>query len=400
MKFQFRFSLILAALLLLVGVGVVYSGSLTTSGRCPMATSCSIGEKTTTQVELMTSGADLYVDKTSNAVTLTAATTGTATFLGADAAGVANTALDTTGAGTITIGSADVTGVTMTTDGAALNLEGTTVETLTLTATSTNTAVFQGADATGVSNTTLDTTGAGTVTIGSADVLSVVMSTDADVQIHGGATGLVSLDFRDYADTTDDDMAHALLTSNCTTATTGAEECDLNVSITTGGANIEVLAMDPAGGIEYGDATTTAHTFTSDGLGGTVVLDGSVLAQMPVVSQTAGAIVINTVTLVTAAGDYTIADDLCALAADIGNWFTLIIEDASTVIVINPLDAVDVLYIPGVDIAAGDEADSNSNANYEGAHITMVCMAVNGWYATSATADIDGTVMWIDGGSS
>ena len=38
-----------------------------------------------------------------------------------------------------------------------------------------------------------------------------------------GATGNVTLDFRDYADTSDDDMAHAILTANCTTTTSGAE---------------------------------------------------------------------------------------------------------------------------------------------------------------------------------
>lgn len=50
-------------------------------------------------------------------ITSTAATTATAVFIGADAAGAANTLLDTTGAGTITIGSADVTAITLTTDG-------------------------------------------------------------------------------------------------------------------------------------------------------------------------------------------------------------------------------------------------------------------------------------------
>lgn len=43
--------------------------------------------------------------------------TSTVTFRGADAAGAANTAYDTTGAGAITIGSADVTAATITTDG-------------------------------------------------------------------------------------------------------------------------------------------------------------------------------------------------------------------------------------------------------------------------------------------
>jgi hypothetical protein len=50
-------------------------------------------------------------------VTATAATTATAVFIGADAAGAADTRFDTTGAGAITVGSADVTSITLTTDG-------------------------------------------------------------------------------------------------------------------------------------------------------------------------------------------------------------------------------------------------------------------------------------------
>ena len=48
--------------------------------------------------------------------TLTADGTTTATYIGADAAGAANTTLDTTGAGSIIIGSADVLSLTVTTD--------------------------------------------------------------------------------------------------------------------------------------------------------------------------------------------------------------------------------------------------------------------------------------------
>jgi hypothetical protein len=51
---------------------------------------------------------------TASALTVTAGTTDTAIIIGADAAGAANTQLDTTGAGTITIGSADVTAITLT----------------------------------------------------------------------------------------------------------------------------------------------------------------------------------------------------------------------------------------------------------------------------------------------
>jgi hypothetical protein len=64
-----------------------------------------------------TTGGTRRVNISSSAFVLYADGTGTATFVGADAAGAANTTLDTTGAGTITIGSGDVTGVTVTSDG-------------------------------------------------------------------------------------------------------------------------------------------------------------------------------------------------------------------------------------------------------------------------------------------
>ncbi len=87
--------------------------------------------------------------------------------------------------------------------------------------------------------------------------------TDNDFQIENRVTGDVSIGLSDFADTADDDMQHGIIATNCTTATTGAEECDLNISITTGGANVEVIAIDPAAGIEIGDATNTGFTVTT-----------------------------------------------------------------------------------------------------------------------------------------
>jgi hypothetical protein len=122
--------------------------------------------------------------------------------------------------------------------------------------------------------------------------------------------------------------------------------------------------------------------------------------KVAVVSQTAGAITVNTVTLATAAGDYTIADDLCAVAADIGNWFTVIIEDVSTVVKVDPLDASDQLFVAGIDVDPGHEIDSANTGDFDGAHISFVCMAINQWYATSVTRAADGTAFWTDGGAS
>jgi hypothetical protein len=58
----------------------------------------------------------LGIDVAANTATLTATTTATAVFIGADAAGAANTTYDTTGTGAIVVGSADVTAVAITTD--------------------------------------------------------------------------------------------------------------------------------------------------------------------------------------------------------------------------------------------------------------------------------------------
>ena len=393
---------IFAGLLVLIA-GITMAAQINTSARCSTGSDCNIGNGKPSGITLDTDGGDLNLDgTTANSLTLTATTTASPTFIGADAATPADTVFTTTGTGTVTVGTAgSTTGVTLTTDGSTLNIEGTQANQLTLTAATTGTMVIMGQDASDPSNLTIDTGTTGTITVGSIDVgalvLSVAGSADS-VQVQAGATGTARIDFRDYGDTTDDDMAHSIIDTNCSTATTGAEECDMNISITTAGSNIEVLAIDPAGGMEYGDATTTAHTFTS--AGGAVVMDGFITAQRSVVSQTAGSITVNTVTLATAAGDYTIADDLCALTADIGNWFTIIIEDVSTVVKVDPLDASDQLFIAGIDVDPGHEIDSASTGDFDGAHITMVCMAVNQWYATSVTRALDGTAFWTDGGAS
>ena len=144
---------------------------------------------------------------------------------------------------------------------------GATDNTLTVTASTTATAVFQGADAASPANTLLDTTGAGTITIGSADVTNIIASVDNDVSIQNGATGNVVLDFRDYADSTDDDMAHAILTTNCTDAGTGAEDCDFTIGVVeAGAAAVTRLNLDADGGITLGDSTNGAVTTISTGV--------------------------------------------------------------------------------------------------------------------------------------
>jgi len=229
-----------------------YAGDLNTSGKCPSGDACNIGDGSrTNSITLTTDGADLDLDGTSNALTLTATTTGTATFIGADAAGAANTALDTTGAGAITIGSADVTGVTTVTDG------------------------------------------------------------------------------------------------------------------------------------------------------GTVTIDGYIQGRKNVASLASGALTLNTIHLATASADYDIPDSACNAAADIGNWVTVVLEDASTVISITSDDASNVIYVPGLSLGAGDELDSVSTAAHEGQNITLTCLAAEGWYMTGGNLTLaDGTaIAWADGGA-
>jgi hypothetical protein len=199
-----------------------------------------MGSADVTAVIGVTDGAGLNLEgTTANTLTLTAATTGTAIFQGADAASPANTLLDTTGAGTVTLGSADVTAVIGVTDGAGLNLEGTTANTLTLSAATTGTATFQGADAAGAANTALDTTGAGTITIGSADVTSISMDTDG-------------------ADLALDVTGNALTVTATTTASPTFIGADAAAEADT------VLDTTGAGTITIGSADVTNVTIDSD----------------------------------------------------------------------------------------------------------------------------------------
>ena len=112
-----------------------------------------------------------------------------------------------------------------------------------------------------------DAGGAAALTVGSADVTSVSVIVDNDVQIKNGATGNVTMDFRDYADTTDDDMAHAILTTNCTDTSTGAEDCDFSIGVVEAGAAAETrLSFDADGAITLGSTNNGGVTLNSSGV--------------------------------------------------------------------------------------------------------------------------------------
>jgi len=247
MKRSALFLLILGVLL----VPFLMGPSINTSGRCPTSGNCTVGDAQTDSLTLTTDGASFGVDVTSNTATLTATSTNSATFTGADAASPAVTVYDTTGAGTIVVGSADVTAASVVTDG------------------------------------------------------------------------------------------------------------------------------------------------------GLITLVGSVVGKPSVVSLASGALTLNTVHLATAgSADYDIPDGACDAAADVGNWVTVVLEDASTVISITSDDASNVIYVPGLGLGAGDELDSVSTAAHEGQHITLTCLAAEGWYMTGGNLlTSGGAIAWGDGGA-
>ena len=172
MKLFIRF---IAVACLLAGAVVLMGAEINSSARCTTGVDCNVGNGKPSSVTLDASGVDMSISST-NLLTLTASL-GYATFIGADAAGAADTVFDTTGAGTITVGSPDVTGVWTNTDGGE-TVFGDTSNTFEFKALTTGTATITGGDAAGAANTTFDTTGAGNIDVGSVDVLTVDLVTD------------------------------------------------------------------------------------------------------------------------------------------------------------------------------------------------------------------------------
>jgi len=122
---------------------------------------------------------------------------------------------------------------------------GLTDHNLTLTGDAAAAVTFIGADNEGAADTVFDTTGAGTVSVGSVDVLAVELIADTDVQIQGGASGNVDLSFHDYADSTNDDQSHGTVRVNCSNAATGAEECEMSLlTVTAGGVPATQVNLD------------------------------------------------------------------------------------------------------------------------------------------------------------
>ena len=399
-----RFGFFLAALLafLLLGMPAAAQQAITTGARCANGRDCEIGSDNVTDFYFRSDGdfsfrsgstgaIDVcfrdYGDTTDDdmchaIITANCTTTSTGaedcdmTFGVVEAGAAADVRLTIDADGGIDFGSATNTDFSVTTATSSMDLEQTTANTLTVTAATTGTAIIQGADAAGASNTLLDTTGAGTVGTGSADVTSTTLTTDGLV---------VGIDT-------------ALNTLTLTAATTGTVTI---LGADAAGASNLLIDTTGAGDIAFGSADVTGHTFTSDGFGGVVVIDGSVLAQVPAAAVASGAIAINSVTLATAAADYDIPDGACNAAADVGNWVTIVAEDDTTLISITSDDASNVFNVPGLDIAAGNELDNVTEAAHEGQTITLTCLAADQWYMTAGTLT-NGTgaaIAWADGGT-
>ncbi len=170
--------------------------------------------------------------------------------------------------------------------------------------------------------------------------------------------------------------------------------------ITIGSTDVGVITFSNTSAINMGTNNTNQVAVTTDG--GVVNIDGYVQAKVKFTALASGTLTINTVHLATAsAADYDIPSTACDANADRGNWITVIVEDASSTISITVDDTDNVIIVPLLSLGADDELDSVSDANGEGTHITLTCMAVDQWYATSMSYLGVGSMAmaWADGGT-
>jgi hypothetical protein len=97
------------------------------------------------------------------------------------------------------------------------------------------------------------------------------------LSVYPQTTGSSTFDLRDYADTTDDDMAHTLFTTNCTDTGSASEDCDFTIGIVEAGAAAETrLNFDADLGITLGSANTDNLTVSTNN-NGVKVLDFGVV---------------------------------------------------------------------------------------------------------------------------
>lgn len=279
------------------------------------------------------------------------------------------------------IGDGKPSGITLDTDGADANIDGTTANTLTLTATTTNTATFTGADAAGAANTTYTTTGAGTTTLdtGGASAIVIGSADVTDVTVNSN-TGITFADGGDSINNTADDIFD-FTRDDAGTVTITASDNDATAALT--------IAAGGAAALTLGDSGDTSISMITDG--GTVTVDGYVQAiKGPIISLASGALTVNNIHIGTAAADYDLPDS-CDSAT--GNWVTLIAQDASEVLSLTVSAAEDTIVLGTAAMDADDEVDSPGGANGAGTSITVACLATNLWYVLAE----HGT--WVDGGA-
>ena len=207
----------------------------------------------------------------------------------------------------------------------------------------------------GVTASAFDATGAAAITVGSADVTTLAITNNGAMTVGAAAT-------------TD------------------------SLALESAGA----ITLEATGAINIGDASATSVIVLT--AGGAA---GGLHAAVPVTSLASGALTMNAINLATADAEYTVGATTCAASADIGTWFTVVLEDASASISIAPLDDDNIFTIPSLSLGAGDEVDSVSDAAHEGMSITFTCLAVNNWYMTGGDL-INGTfdaIGWADGGA-
>jgi len=125
-------------------------------------------------------------------------------------------------------------------------------------------------DAVIVTSSGVDTGVTDALDVSATNIVNAINLGDNDVAVtnnfnlKNASTGSVIFNFRDYADTTDDDMAHAVITANCTTATTDAEDCDLTIGVTEGGTAADTrFQIDADGGVDIGSASSSDVTLTA-----------------------------------------------------------------------------------------------------------------------------------------
>lgn len=249
---------------------------------------------------------------------------------------------------------------------------------MTLTIDEASPATITCADDSGACDMTLDAGTTGAIIVGSADVTNITLNSDVGVTFANNSDSVNNLADATF-DFTRDDTGAVTLTCSDDDAT-----CAM------------VYDAGGAAAITVGSADVTSISLVTDG--GTVTVDGTVVGKMSVVSLASGALTLNTVHLATAAADYDIPDLACDAAADIGNWVTVIIEDASTVISITSDDASNIITVPGLGLGAGDELDSVSTAAHEGQSITLVCITAENWYSINTDLTSGGAIAWADGG--